>query len=59
MLPSIPSLLSLSAEEGIEGEEKDEAYYDSDAFDEHIADYTTVDVLMVCKYGSVYRCGSV
>ena len=58
VLLSISSLLSLSAEEGIEGEEKDEAYYDSDAFDEHIADYIAVDVLIVCKCGSVRRCGS-
>ena len=34
---SVPSLLSLSVEEGMEGEEKDEAYYDDDAFHEHVA----------------------
>ena len=35
----------------MEGEEKDEAYYDNNAFDERIADYAVVDVLIVCGCG--------
>ena len=47
------SISSLSAEEGMEGQEKDEGYHDDDTFDEHITDYAAVDVLMWCEYGSV------
>ena len=36
VLLSVPSLFSLSVEEGREGEEKDEAYYDDDAVDEYV-----------------------
>ena len=53
VLLSISSLLSLLAEEGMEGEEKDEAYHDNDVFDEHITDYAAVDVLIVCECGSM------